>query len=135
MFVGEKSPQNKSGIWGVNYALPVRLLQPLEGQDEQLGVVCRREKSPNKRGIWGVNYALPVRLLQPLKGQDEQLGVVLVGEGREGDGGEAATLQPVHHGGVDGHRLLCCDVRAVLKHQVARSGCALSTSFHRPCIG
>ena len=136
MLVEEKSPQNKRGIWGINYALPVRLLEPLEGQDVQLGVMLVEEKSPqNKRGIWGVNYALPVRLLEPLQGQDEQLGVVLVGEGWEGDGGEAATLQPVHHGGVDGHRLLCCDVGAVLKHRVARSGCALSTRSHHPCTG
>lgn len=129
MYQNEEKQQAKRRIWGVNYALPVCLLEPLEGQDEHLGVVFVGEKSPpNKRGIWGVNYALPVRLLQPLEGQDEQLGVVLVGEGWEGDGGEAATLEPVHHGGVDGHCLLCRDVRAVLKHRVARSGCALSTT-------
>ena len=55
MFVGEKSPRNKRGIWGVNYALPVRLLEPLEGQDEQLGVMFVGEKSPQtKEGFGGL---------------------------------------------------------------------------------
>ena len=56
-----------------------------------------------------------VGLLQPLQSQDQQLGVVLVGEGREGDGGEPTTLQPVDGGGVDGHCLLCCDVGSILQ--------------------
>ena len=53
--------------------------------------------------------------LESLQSEDEQLGVVLVGERGEGNGGEAAALQPVHHGGVDGHCLLRGDVGPVLR--------------------
>jgi hypothetical protein len=56
-----------------------------------------------------------VGLLQPLQRQNEQLGVMLVGEGREGDGGEPAGLQPVDSGGVDGDGLLGGDVGTVLQ--------------------
>ena len=56
-----------------------------------------------------------VCLLEALEGQDEQLGVVLVGERGEGNGGEAAALEPVDRGGVDSHRLLRCDVRPILQ--------------------
>ena len=58
---------------------------------------------------------LPVGLLEPLQRQDEQLGVVFVGQRREGDGGEAPALQPMHCGGVDGHRLFRCDVGTILR--------------------
>ena len=40
---------------------------------------------------------------------------MLVGEGREGDGHELARLQPVHSGGVDGHRLLGRHIGAILE--------------------
>ena len=56
-----------------------------------------------------------VRLLQPLQRQDQQLRVVLVGQGREGDGHEAARLEPVNSCGVDGDSLLGRDVRSVLR--------------------
>ena len=52
--------------------------------------------------------------LESLQSQDEQLGVMLVGERGEGNGGEATALQPVDHGGVDGHRLLRGDVGTIL---------------------
>lgn len=45
----------------------------------------------------------------------QELGVVLVAEGREGDGGELARLQPVHRRRVDRHGLLCSDVRPILR--------------------
>ena len=56
-----------------------------------------------------------VLLLQALEREDEQLRVVLVAQRREGDGRELAALEPVHRRGVDGHRLLRRDVRAVLQ--------------------
>ena len=52
---------------------------------------------------------------ESFEGEHEQLGVVFVGQGREGDGGEASAFQPVHRGRVDGHRLLRRDVRPVLQ--------------------
>ena len=55
-----------------------------------------------------------VRLLQPLQGEDQQVRVVFVWQGREGDRGESAALQPVHGRRVDSYGFLCCDVRAVL---------------------
>ena len=39
---------------------------------------------------------------------------MLVGERGEGDGREPSALQPVHSGGVNSYRLLCCDVGAIL---------------------
>ena len=39
---------------------------------------------------------------------------MLVGEWGEGDGREPSALQPVHSGGVNSYRLLCCDVGAIL---------------------
>ena len=39
---------------------------------------------------------------------------MLVGEWGKGDGREPSTLQPVHSGGVNSYRLLCCDVGAIL---------------------
>lgn len=57
----------------------------------------------------------PVGLLESLQSQDEQFGVMFVGEGREGYRREPSALQPVDHGGVDGHRLLRGDVRPVLQ--------------------
>mmetsp|Transcript_6161 Transcript_6161/g.24641 ORF Transcript_6161/g.24641 Transcript_6161/m.24641 type:complete len:696 (-) Transcript_6161:121-2208(-) len=56
-----------------------------------------------------------VDLLEALERQNEQLGIVLVAERREGDRRELAALEPVHGGGVDGHRLLGRHVRAVLQ--------------------
>lgn len=56
----------------------------------------------------------PVSFLESFQGKYEQLGVVLVAERGERDGGEAPALEPVDSGGVDGDRLLCGDVRAVL---------------------
>ena len=44
---------------------------------------------------------------------------MFIGQGREGDGGEAATLQPVDRGGVDRHRLLCGDVWTVLSNRAS----------------
>ena len=56
-----------------------------------------------------------VRLAQALQRQDEQLGVVLVAERRERDVAEAARLEPVHGGGVDGDGLLGGDIGSVLE--------------------
>ena len=39
---------------------------------------------------------------------------MFVGEGREGDGREPTTLQPVDHCGVDSYCLFWTDVRTVL---------------------
>ena len=57
----------------------------------------------------------PVGFLEPLQREDEQFGVVFVGEWRERDGREAATLEPVHSRGVDGDSLLGGDVWSVLQ--------------------
>ena len=64
-----------------------------------------------------VKHHLPVRLLQSFQGQYQQLGVVLVGQRWEGDRGETPALQPVHHGGVNGHSFLGGDVWSILKHK------------------
>ena len=51
-----KVPKTKEGFWGlILYALPVCLLEPLKGQDEQLGVRFVAEKSPQiKEGFGGL---------------------------------------------------------------------------------
>lgn len=56
-----------------------------------------------------------VSFLQPLKSQNQQFRVVLVGQRREGNWREAARLEPVHGGRVNGHGLLRRDVGTVLE--------------------
>lgn len=56
-----------------------------------------------------------VGLLELLKGENKKLGVVLVGQGREGDRSELATLKPVNGRPVDGHTVLWQDVGTVLQ--------------------
>ena len=47
---------------------------------------------------------------------------MLVGEWGEGDRREPSTLQPVHSGGVNSYRLLCCDVGAILWEREEEGG-------------
>ena len=78
-------------------------------------IVVRLLYQPELLALRLVQSALDaVRLLQPLQGQDQQVRVVFVGQGREGDRGESAALQPVYGRRVDSDGFLCCDVWAVL---------------------
>ena len=56
-----------------------------------------------------------VCLFETFQRQDEELCVVLVGEGREGDGGEPPALEPMNCGRVDRHRFFRRDVGTVLE--------------------
>ena len=81
-----------------------------------VGVVVSLLDQPELLSLALVEPALDtVGLLQPLQSQDQQLGVVLVGEGREGDGGETPGLQPVNCRRVDGNGFLRGGVGTVLK--------------------
>lgn len=71
--------------------------------------------------LFMLKLRLPVCFLEPLQGQDEQLGVMFVGQGRERDGGEPPTLQPMNSGGVNGHRLFSCDIGAILQTEYLQS--------------
>lgn len=81
--------------------------QPFDARETLVRVVVGLLDQGELLPLRGVEPALDaVGLLELLEREHEQLGVVLVREGREGDRGKLATLEPVDDRGVDGDRLL-----------------------------